>query len=242
MMTHSVVLLDGETGGFFVADGLIKPIPKLGAGLRRHLLAVNTLAQALEGEADLDSDQAELEALVVQAAYLVLRRLERSAGIEVAEAAAVMSEPEQVAEPHESTEAVVTEPVVNEAAASEVAASEVVVEAAPETTSETTEPEAMAEAAAESTPSAEATGDAEAVVAEAESSEPAHAESAPHSNGENVKQAIEAKAEEAQPVDASAEGEPEKKSDANPEENPQTDHEPIPAAEGEAAHNIEASS
>ena len=49
-MTHSVVLLDGETGGFIVAGGSIKPIPKIGNGLRRHLLAVNTLAQALEGE------------------------------------------------------------------------------------------------------------------------------------------------------------------------------------------------
>ena len=85
-MMHSVVLLDGETGGFIVADGSIKPIPKLGDGLRRHLMAVNTLAQALEGGDELDSDHSELEALVVQAANLVLRRIERSAGMEIGRA------------------------------------------------------------------------------------------------------------------------------------------------------------
>jgi hypothetical protein len=113
-MTHSVVLLNGETGGFIVVDGSIKPIPKLGDGLRRHLLAVNTLAQALGGGDDLDSDDGELEALVVQAANLVLRRLQRSAGIEALDPVAVVAEPEQIAEPHETAAAATAETVVAE--------------------------------------------------------------------------------------------------------------------------------
>jgi hypothetical protein len=115
-MTHSVVLLNGETGGFIVVDGSIKPIPKLGDGLRRHLLAVNTLAQALEGGDDLDSDHGELEALVVQAANLVLRRLQRSAGIEALEPVAVVAEPEQIAEPHENADSTTASEPVTETA------------------------------------------------------------------------------------------------------------------------------
>jgi hypothetical protein len=119
-MTHSVVLLNGETGGFIVVDGSIKPIPKLGDGLRRHLLAVNTLAQALGGGDDLDSDHGELEALVVQAANLVLRRLQRSAGIEALEpvaVVAVVAEPEQIAEPHENADSTTSGEPVTETAA-----------------------------------------------------------------------------------------------------------------------------
>jgi hypothetical protein len=116
-MTHSVVLLNGETGGFIVVDGSIKPIPKLGDGLRRHLLAVNTLAQALEGGDDLDSDHGELEALVVQAANLVLRRLQRSAGIDALEPVAVVAEPEQIAEPHENADSTTASEPVTETAA-----------------------------------------------------------------------------------------------------------------------------
>ena len=116
-MTHSVVLLNSETGGFIVVDGSIKPIPKLGDGLRRHLLAVNTLAQALEGGDDLDSDHGELEALVVQAANLALRRLQRSAGIDALEPVAVVAEPEQIAEPHENADSTTASEPVTETAA-----------------------------------------------------------------------------------------------------------------------------
>jgi hypothetical protein len=177
-MTHSVVLLNGETGGFIVVDGSIKPIPTLGDSLRRHLLAVNILAQALEGGDELDSDHGELEALVVQAANLVLRRLQRSAGIEALDPVAVVAEPEQIAEPHETA--------------------------------------------------AEAT--AETVVAE--SSEPVQAEHI--ISGEHAEPAVEAVAQDAEAIAAS--------SAVEPEGNRSTDLEPIPAAEGESAHNIEASS
>jgi hypothetical protein len=216
-MMHSVVLLDGETGGFIVADGSIKPIPKIADGLRRHLMAVNTLAQALEGGDDLDSDHTELEALVVQAANLVLHRLERSAGMEPAEIVAVepvtaAGEPEQVAEPHENAGA------------------------------DAVEIEAVAEVAPEVSPPAEASGAAEPAVDAAESSEPVEAEAASSSNGEHPEQSVQASTEEAQTAEASSEGEPEKKLDANPDENPQTDLEPIPAPEGEQAHDVEASS
>jgi hypothetical protein len=218
MMMHSVVLLNGETGGFIVADGSIKPIPKIGDGLRRHLMAVNTLAQALEGGDDLDSDHSELEALVVQAANLVLRRLERSAGMEPVEAPTVVIEPEQVAEPHDSAEAVV---------------SETVAEAAPEGTTEPSTEEA---------PPAEASSDAEPAMNTSEASEPVETEAASNSNGEHLEQAMKASTEETQTVEVSSEVEPEKKLDGNHDENPQTDLEPIPAAEGEQAHGIEASS
>jgi hypothetical protein len=215
-MTHSVVLLNGETGGFIVVDGSIKPIPKIGDGLRRHLLAVNTLAQALEGGDELDSDHGELEALVVQAANLVLRRLERSAGIQPVEAATVVNEPEQVAESHESTEAVVGE--ANAEA--------------------TTEPTVNVTTPAEVSSNAAPTVDA----AEATTSEPVEAEVASSRNGEPLEQPVEASVEEARTVEASEEAEPEKKLDGNPDENPQTDLEPIPAPEGEQAHGIEANS
>ncbi len=214
-MLHSVVLLNGENGGFIVVDGSIRPIPKIGDGLRRHLLAVNTLAQALEGGDALDSDHGELEALVVQAANLVLRRLQRSAGIEAlepvavvaSEPVAVVAEPEQIAEPHESADAVaLSEPV--------------------------------AETETQATPSAEVSSNAQTL--EAESSEPVEAEHV--SNGEHVEPAVEVVGHDAEAIEVSSAVDTEKKLEGNPDENPEQNLEPIHAPEGESAHNIEASS
>ena len=80
-MVRSVVLLDADTGGFAITDAGIKAIPKPTDGLRRHLLAVSMLAQALEAGAEPESDRGELEALSRQVADLAVRRLEASAGL-----------------------------------------------------------------------------------------------------------------------------------------------------------------
>jgi hypothetical protein len=99
-MAQTVVLLDGETGGFIVEENSVKQIPKISEDLRLHLTAVNALVKALEAGDGLDPGRADLEALVVQAANLALRRLERSVGIETALPSAV--ETQQLAEPIES--------------------------------------------------------------------------------------------------------------------------------------------
>lgn len=82
-MLRSVVLLDAETGGFAITDTGIKAIPKPTDGLHRHLVAVSSLAQALDAGVELDSDRNELEALTAQVANLAVRRLEASAGLVV---------------------------------------------------------------------------------------------------------------------------------------------------------------
>jgi hypothetical protein len=99
-MAHSVVLLDGEIGGFIVEGNVVKSIPKIGEDLRLHLAAVNALIKALEAGNELDPGRADLEALVVQAANLALRRLDRSVGIEAAPP--IVAELEQLAEPLEN--------------------------------------------------------------------------------------------------------------------------------------------
>jgi hypothetical protein len=91
-MAYTVVLLDGETGGFFVEENSVRLIPKISEDFRLHLTAVNALVKALEAGEKLDPARAELETLVVQAANLALRRLERSIGIEAAQPTAVATE------------------------------------------------------------------------------------------------------------------------------------------------------
>ena len=63
------------------------------------------------------------------------------------------------------------------------------------------------------------------------------AEPALASKGEHIEPVVEDSADETQPVEAALE-----KLDGNPGGNPSTDLEPISAAEGQSAHNIEASS